>query len=149
MLDAIFGISELSNEEYIQLLSTFWFRADENFNCFSCKKKMSEGIRDKRKHCFTPKSSPVAEYNGNIKYFTCPSNHFNSGMSRIIDMFRLFQEGVLPYQGGLLDQPSKIVEAFRIIENLDIERQKDLIDRKQKWQKVQSRSNLQSTNKKR
>lgn len=61
-------------------------------------------------------------------------------------MFRQFQAGVLPYQGGLMDQPSKIIEAFRIVENLEIELQKDM---EKKWQKAPSKSNSASKNKKR
>jgi hypothetical protein len=62
-------------------------------------------------------------------------------------MFRHFQRGVLPFKGGLFDQPAKIIEIFNLIENLDSERLKDL-ERKQKWQKTPSKSNSRSMNKK-
>lgn len=140
-------MSEVSNHEFVQLVSTFWFRADESFNCFSCKKKMSAGVRDRQKACFTPRDREIVNYNGSIKYFTCPSNHYNAGTSRLIDMFRHFQQGVLPFEGGLLDQPAKIIEVFRIVENLEIERQNDIAKRNQ-WQKIPSKSNSRLKNKK-
>lgn len=65
----------------------------------------------------------------------------------MIDMFRLFQRGILPFEGGLFDQPSKIIEVFSLLENLDAERNRDL-ERKQKWQTTQSKSNSRLTSKK-
>lgn len=47
-----------------------------------------------------------------------------------------------------MDQPAKITEIFRIIENLEAERQNDQ-ERKKKWQKVPSKSNSRLTSKKR
>jgi hypothetical protein len=138
----------VSNEDYIHLVSTYWFRADENFNCYSCKKKSSLGVRDKRMACFTPKDTPIVDYKGLIRYFVCPSNYYNPAYSQLIDMFRHFQRGVLPFSGGLLDQPTRIIEFFKLIESLDNERNEDL-QRKQKWQTGQSKSNSRSTSKKR
>lgn len=147
MLNHILSISEVGNEEYLYLISTYWYKADKNFNCFYCKKEASASVRDKRKSCFTKKTKEVVNYNGVIKYFVCPSNFFNPAYSQLIDMFRLFQRGVLPFEGGLFDQPSKIIEVFSLLENLDAERNRDL-ERKQKWQTTQSKSNSRSMNKK-
>lgn len=147
MLNEILAISEVGNQEYIHLVSTYWYKADKNFNCFHCKKEASFTVRDKRKACSTKKEKEIVNYNGVIKYFVCPSNFFNPAYSQLIDMFRLFQRGALPFEGGLFDQPSKIIEVFSLLEGLDIERAKDL-ERKQKWQTGQSKSNSRSTNKK-
>lgn len=148
LLNSILEISEVGNDEYVYLLSTYWYRADQNFNCLNCKKIYSESVRDTRKACFTKRPREFVDYNGKVKYFVCPSNFFNPAYSQIIDMFRHFQRGVLPFNGGLLDQPAKIIEIFNLIENLDSERIKDL-ERKQKWQKTPSKSNSRSMNKKR
>ena len=147
-MDEILNISSITNKEYVQLVSTYWYMCDENFNCFKCKKKYSLGVRDKNKACFTPREKEIVNYNGSIKYFTCPSNNFNHSCVAIIDMHRLFQAGILPFTGGLSDQPAKIIEFFKIIDGLNSERQKDL-ERKQKWQKTQSRSNSQSMSRRR
>ena len=140
-------VSEVSNEEFVRLVSSYWYLADKNFNCRECKKQFSASVRDSRKACFTSRKKEYINYNDSIKYFTCPSNHFNQAYASIIEMNRLFHDGTLPFEGGLLDQPSKIIEMFRIVDSLDAERQKD-IDRKQKWQKTQSKSNSRLTNKK-
>jgi len=147
-LEQIFSISEVSNEEFIYLVSTFWYRADENFNCFKCKKMFSASVRDTRKACFTERAKEIVNYNNSIKYFKCPSNFFNPAYSQIIDFFRHFQSGALPFSGGLFEQPAKIIEVFRLIENLENERLADQA-RSQKWQKGQSKLNSRSTSKKR
>lgn len=108
----------------------------------------SASVRDSRKSCFTEKPKEIVNYNNSIKYYKCPSNFFNPAYAQIIDLFRHFQNGALPFTGGLFEQPSKIIEAFRLIEYLDNERMADQA-RKQKWQTGQSKSNSRSMNKKR
>jgi hypothetical protein len=108
----------------------------------------SENVRDSRKACFTERTKEIVNYNNSIKYFKCPSNFYNPAYSHIIDLFRHFQNGALPFSGGLFEQPSKIIEAFRVLEYLDNERLADQ-SRKQKWQKDQSKLSSRSMNKKR
>ena len=56
-----------------------------------------------------------------------------------IDNFRLLDKGILPFKGSLLDQPSKIMEAYSLIENLKIEYENDLRDKMLKSQKRKSK----------
>lgn len=83
-----------------------------------------------------------------IKYFLCPSNFYNPGFAMLLDMFRLFRQGVLPFDGGLFNQPAKVIDCFNLLENLSYEHQKDIHEKAQKWQKAQSRSNYPLRNKK-
>jgi hypothetical protein len=55
-----------------------------------------------------------------------------------IDNFRHYSNGVLPFKGNLLDQPSKLVEAYGLIETFKIEYENDLRDRQIKAQKRKS-----------
>jgi len=143
----LFEISWITPQEYVSLISTFWSINDKEYNCAFCKKKQSQSVRDSRKFCSVKKESPVVTYQ-NIKYFTCPSNFYNSGTAQLIDMFRHFRLGVLPFEGGLFDQPSKLIDCFNLLENLTLELQKDQTEKAQKWQKAQSRSNYPLKNKK-
>jgi hypothetical protein len=64
-------------------------------------------------------------------------------------MFSLFSQGVLPFDGGLLDQPAKIIDIFKMVENLQAENLKKAKEKAEKWQKTKSRSNSPLMNKKR
>lgn len=35
-------------------------------------------------------------------------------------MYRLFERGVLPFSGGVMDQPAKLIQVMAIIEGLDL-----------------------------
>lgn len=134
----------------MSLVSTFWATHDQDFNCGLCKKKQSQSVRDSRKSCSIKRDSAVATYGKGteIKYYTCPSNFYNPAIALLIDMGRHFREGILPFEGGLFDQPAKVIDCFNLLENLNVEHQKDVQEKAKKWQKARSRSSLPSRNKK-
>lgn len=108
------------------LVTTYFSLAQPEFNCFKCTEKYQKSYRDKKKFCTIQKSTPVTDYHGVIKYFKCPGNFTNSGYRMVIEAYRRFQDGVLPYTGGYFEQPAKIVEAFELISGLDIEHAEDI-----------------------
>lgn len=62
---------------------------------------------------------------GSVRYYpfelrTCPCNfHDRSTFCEIWTLFEPFERlGVLPFRGGLADQPAKVVEVFSILRNL-------------------------------
>lgn len=67
----------------------------------------------------------------------------------LIEMHRQWELGVLPFEGGLLDQPAKFVEAMRAVEALKLEHQKDVQEKAKKWQTTKSQSNSTSKRKRR
>jgi hypothetical protein len=118
-------ISYLTSVEYFYLVSTYFSAAQAEYNCDHCLKKYAKSYRDKKKFCTIEKSTPVTDYHGSIKYFKCPGNFFNEGYALIIESYRRYNEGILPYSGGLFEQPAKIIEAFSVIRSLDSENAKD------------------------
>jgi hypothetical protein len=143
VLDKIYEINWIQPKEYVSLVSTFWAIHDQQYNCQKCKKKQSQSVRDSRKACSTTKETPVVTYGKSeeIKYFTCPSNFYNPAYAILIDMLRHFRQGVLPFEGGLFEQPAKVVDYFNLLENLSYEHQKDIQEEAKKWQKAQSQLN--------
>jgi hypothetical protein len=130
------------------MISTFWALHDIEYSCFHCKKKYSETVRDQKKACFTEKRSPIVEYQKKIKFTLCPSNQYNPACASIIDSFSLFQSGVLPFEGGLFDQPSKIVDLYNLVASLRVELQKDFDKKAKSWQMTKSKLNSPSRSKK-
>lgn len=131
----------------MSLVSTFWSIYSPEWNCQKCIKKYSQSVRDSRKSCSVKKPQPILNYR-HINYFKCPSNWYNSGTARLLDMFRFFNSGVLPFEGGLLNQPAKLIDVFSLFDALIHEHQKDLEKEAKKWQKGQSQSNSRLMNKK-
>lgn len=148
MLD-IGAINNVQKIEYRSLVSTFWYIFDPEYNCNLCKKKFSESVRDKKKACLKERPSAFIEYDEILSYNKCPSNYYNSLYASFIDMFSLFQSGMLPFEGGLLDQPSKTMDIFKIIATLNSELAKKAKEKAEKWQKTQSRSSSPLRSKKR
>lgn len=98
-------------------------------------KRMSQEIRDKNKGCSTVLEKPFSSWNDDIKYKTCPVNFYDQSVVTYIDLFRQFDKGLLPFTGGLLEQPNKIMEIFNLIETLKAENERERLERQQKADK--------------
>lgn len=51
----------------------------------------------------------------NIRYDSCIGN-YAVPIEYYIEAFRLYEKGILPFPGGLADQPNKIIAIFNLIE---------------------------------
>ncbi len=112
--------------------------ADTNYNCHYCKLKYrgSQKRQDalfKQKACTFISENPSVKYTPNhsmkgspkIVYYTCPANLKNIGTVDLINMSRAYKEGIMPYEGGIMQQPSKFVEVMDLVHNLIDEADKD------------------------
>lgn len=123
-------INELSEFEFIQLISTHMVIHNTKFQCESCISRNSKQVRDLSKGCTQNASRKVADYKGQLSFYRCPANYYSEQMALLIESFRFFKNGILPYNGNMFEQPSKIIECFSHIENLqvaeEIERHKQI-----------------------
>jgi hypothetical protein len=98
------------------------------------------------KGCSTESKRIVAKYKDKFVFYKCPTNYYSGYAASLITHAMNFDKGVLPYTGGLLDQPSKIVEAINQIQALIIEDQNNRAkEQARKWQTTNSRSRLRQT----
>lgn len=136
MLDWIDCISSLSNREYIEIVATFQVLHDSTYQCNQCTKRVpSQKTRDEKKGCSKELDKPFASWRDLIKFKKCPATFYSGYWASVIDNFRQYDKGVLPYQGSLLDQPNKIIEAYNLIESLKIEYESELMEKQAKAQK--------------
>lgn len=52
-----------------------------------------------------------------ISFATCIGNLYRPGIVRWAEAYALYERGILPFPGPLMDQPNKVIEIFRVIEN--------------------------------
>ena len=56
--------------------------------------------------------------NPTILYNKCIGNFYNGFYASLINSYHKFNDGMLPFMGGLYDQPAKFVEYMNIVQNL-------------------------------
>lgn len=93
------------------------------------------------KGCGQLTKTPVMKWKEKVYFFKCPTNFKSRYVEELIGLSRNFESGVLPYDGGLFDQPSKLVEAFNQINSLRIE---DEIQRSKAQEKTWQKTKLKS-----
>lgn len=94
----------------------------------------------KKKGCYGP---GLSKYQfDNMKFTICPGNFYSQAVTSYIDLYYNYQRGVLPYEGTLMDQPSKIIDVFNtidaLIKNKQIEAHKEQ-EKKIKKSKAENR----------
>lgn len=117
-------------------MATFQVLHDPTYQCTQCTKRVpSQETRDQKKGCAITLDKSFASWRDLIKFKKCPANYFSPFWSEVIDNFRQYDKGILPYKGALLDQPSKIIEAYSLIESLKFEHERELVEKQAKAQK--------------
>lgn len=115
--------------EYVALKATLQAMDNKEFMCSTCLCKY-QGRADEEtmiqkwrenKGCFDIKSTHLFSF-GTLRFSTCPGNFYSHAAVSIVDNYRHFQRGVMPYPGALVDQPAKIFDAFVIIEGHQAEK---------------------------
>lgn len=115
-------INELTIYDIVLIKSSLEAIYNQALQCNKCVLKIDEDFREKRKGCTGkyPFKKPLMD---GYFYTICPGNFYAEAYGNLIDVHRLFRKGVLANAGGLMDQPSKYVDAMNFIENLVIEKE--------------------------
>jgi hypothetical protein len=113
---------------------------DENFDCSKCMKKWTQHHRDSRKGCSAPVEKKVAEWSEYLAFYRCPGALKSQYARELVFVHGLFDQGVLPFNGGLFDQPSKMIDAMSLIAGLKSEHYEDLRKKAEKKAKADQRN---------
>lgn len=147
-------ISTLNETEQIGLRSTLHAMDNQNFICSTClgqyanmpggesrtkmnrRYKACETIEDRVVH-------QIVQDGMLLSYNTCIGNFFSTGAVMWVEAFRKFDKGIMPYQGGYMEQPNKAIDIFRIIESdhlrrADKQRKKQALNQTAKLRSVKS-----------
>lgn len=101
------------------------------YRCFDCKLKYkNDKIKMNKQFEFMacdyyaqkPRHGYKPDYNnkGNpsILYYNCVGNYYDGYYATQINNYQSYKEGVMPFSGGLYEQPAKIVECMDLVHNL-------------------------------
>jgi hypothetical protein len=132
LLAKVMEISSLSDEDRFYIMTNFEISVYPKYQCDSCMRttvpamriaKGCEGFKSKNGYALDLGSEPK------FKATKCLGNFWNPGITGLIRAFRLFQKGVLPFEGPLMDQPAMILDAFNLLEMLEsFWRQKESVE---------------------
>jgi hypothetical protein len=115
-------LNELSGTDTAKIFANVEILYNKQYNCFSCKKKFSEAYRNERRYCTKSSEKPIHKING-INFHRCIGSFYCAGYFSINDIVRNYRNGVLPFSGGLLDQPAKVIEAISYAESLTLSKE--------------------------
>jgi hypothetical protein len=129
-------ISSITTEDYIKLKGTLYDLANRDFICSECVTKFKGRTDEKEmlrktkttRNCETVSTPSMLFQVYDLKSKRCPGNLFSREVVFHYELFQKFKLGILPFQGSLSDQPNKIIEIFKIIEEWEIDRQKKEIE---------------------
>ena len=118
------------------------------YRCFDCKRKyggdkVKSAKLKESKACTYYDTKPRHKYKPNhnnkgnpaIDYFNCVGNHYYGEWAALINYSHMYEKGIMPFSGGLMEQPAKFVELMNLVDNLiqenkrDIEKRNELISR--------------------
>lgn len=97
------------------------------------------------KGCASAINNPVAKFKDKIVFYKCPANFYSGYVAEIAAHARHIESGLLPYSGGLLEQPAKLIELINLLNSLRLE---DEVDRLKK-QAMEAKKNGRKSNKNR
>ena len=121
----------MSDFETVELYATLEASNNDLYKCNICQsdnfKRDSEKLIEQKKKikgCSKPVKRNVFSYNG-VDFKKCPANFTNKSISELFTAYFNFKNGLLPFNGSLMDQPYKIIEIFNVIDSyMEHEKQK-------------------------
>lgn len=137
--NSIQEVSTLTLLDQIYLISTVNYVHNRELQCSYCLEKYKKEHRDNIKGCTIEKNLRM-KIMDIVEYRKCPSNWFNRGYLSLLEAYRQYESGNLPYSGGILEQPARIIELFNFIATIETERKKEQAEIRKKWQSLQSKS---------
>jgi len=111
--------------ECVEIRATLTAQENDKFNCTKCLSKY-DGRADGKEMlakvrsnmgCQEMKSQPIHKIGDEISFRTCIGNFVRPQVYALLNAHHRFSQGVMPYAGGLMEQPAKVIEIFGVIDS--------------------------------
>lgn len=122
----IMKLSGLSEEERAEIIANFEISCEKRWQCEACMKTSQPALR-RRKGCEGGTKYGLA-LGGQVVYEvnSCIGNLWSPSVFHWMQAFQQYKNGIMPFDGALLDQPAKVIEIFSLLEQLQAEREEKL-----------------------
>lgn len=121
-------LNTLSEYETLQVTASIWSIFDDKWNCYTCvNSKVHERLKTVKGCISTPRTNYKVE---GFKLNKCLGNFASKEIYAYFDMFKLYDKGIMPLGGAMIDQPAKLIDLFNMIDQLRAEKIKELQDKK-------------------
>lgn len=117
-------LSGVTESDYLELLTGYEILTDKKWSCEACVRTTDEATRKSVKGCFGGKHFSIRS--GGKEAFTvdrCLGNYYTPSVGAWYRAYRQYQNGLLPFEGALLDQPAKALDVFSVFESIEAEKQ--------------------------
>lgn len=114
------AISSVTNWDYFFLKSSFMSETMKRVNCYECKLNKNHDKIKKMQGCEEIKEIPIFPTD-EFTYYTCAGKFKLQNWSGINKLCELFEKGINPYGGSVIEVPNKLVEVSNIIHNFRAE----------------------------
>lgn len=126
----IIRLNTLTEFETLQVTASIWSIFDEKWNCYKCMTSRHFEAYKKVKGCVsTPKTNYQVE---GFKINKCLGNFTSREVYSYFEMFKMYERGIMPFGGAMVDQPAKVIDLFNMIEQLKAEKIAELNDKNKK-----------------
>jgi len=124
-------ISSVTNEEWVRLKATLKAVEDDRFVCSQCQlkdkhlpdyKERNHRLRES-KACFSVSKVQYHHIDNEIGFHTCIGNFYSETCHQWISIYDNYARGVLPFPGSLMEQPTKAMEIFRIVDDYKVRKE--------------------------
>ena len=116
-------VSGISDRDNLELIATLRVAERPAWQCDKCLKTHEKYPERRNALGCHGGTSPVAQLK-EYRLYRCPGNFTHPTAAWVWELYNHFEKGILPFPGSLMEQPAQLIEAFGVIENLKIERQK-------------------------
>jgi hypothetical protein len=122
-------LNHLTFKEYVSLVATYFIQSDASFNCDQClgmypgregRDQVIDQTRS-RKYCWgvQPGDEKSGFTIGEMKFRICPGHFYSHEAALWIQTWFAYRLGSMPFDGGLMDQPAKMMEILDLLNGLD------------------------------
>lgn len=125
-------ISQITHQDFIAIQATLHGLENKRYNCEVCLKgyrgrtNEAEMLQKEReaKACQVIRPTPFMKI-GNIAYSTCVGNFYSASVVHLLTAFGHYENGIMPYPGSLMEQPSKVIEVFSVMNQIKQDKLKE------------------------
>lgn len=116
-------LSGVTESDYLELIAGFEILSAKKWNCEACVRTTDAATRKAVKGCEGGKQFTLKQGDTAYTLDRCLGNYYRPAVSQWYRAFKLFEKGILPFAGPLMDQPAKVLDIFSVYESLEYEKQ--------------------------